>query len=481
LNQQNNVRVLFLALLSSGIVLTACTRNEAPQPGAIALIGVRVINLNVGVAGEPSDILIRDGQIEGISATNSASIPSTYKEFEAEGMYVIPGLWDMHTHIRNDDELETFVPLLVAHGVVGVRDFWGFYPAEFDERLANVPHAPHTYAAARQMMGNNSATVGDARSRVRMLAERGVDFIKVQSDVPVDSFYAIVDEARSLGLDVAGHTPIGVSVSDASEAGLVSQEHLLEIVVETSEHAEAIRAQRVSSLTSGDLSMGEYILELGYPDLEPMLSTWSEEREQMLFDTLIENHTWQTPSLVLFRAWSTMHLPEFWDNPSLKYVPVDWRDSWTPTSHKWYSHFPTDDPELVHARIRATYESLLPILQRMHEAGVPIMAGSDASQWNFLVPGQSMHEELAIFVEAGMTPLEALRTATAAPIDFLGQQGIAGAVAAGKRADLVILAKNPLEDIRNLSSVQAVLIRGSLFDREYLDDLLGELEQRSNP
>jgi imidazolonepropionase-like amidohydrolase len=481
LKRQNDIRVLFLALLSSGIIFTACFRDEAPQPGAVALVGVRVINLNDGVSGEPSDVLIRDGHIERISATDPDSIPTAYSRFEAEGTYAIPGLWDMHTHIRNDEELETFVPLLVAHGVIGLRDLWGFFPEEFDERLANVPHAPYTYAAARQMMGNNSATANDARARVQMLAEIGVDFIKVQSDVPADSFYAIIDEAQSLGLDVAGHTPIGVSVSNASSAGLETQEHLVEVLVETSDRANSIRADRVHRLTSSELSMGEYILELGYPDLEPMLSTWNEERENELFSTLVENHTWQVPTLALFRAWSRVHLSEFWDNDALRYVPASWRDTWTPTGHKWYSKFQANDPETVRSRIRGTYQALLQILGRMHAAGVPIMAGTDASQWNFIVPGQSLHDELAIYVEAGMTPLEALRTATVAPIEFLGLEDQAGSVDIGKRADMVLLDENPVEDIGNLGSIRAMMIRGRIFDRDYLEALLNDLERRSNP
>jgi len=470
-----------LILVISSMIVAACSQDEGPEPGAIVLIGARVIDLDDGAAGEPSDILIRGGRIERIMATDTYSIPTTYLRFDADASYVIPGLWDMHTHIRNDEELETFIPLLVAHGVVGLRDLWGFFPAEFDERLADTPHAPYTYAAATQMMGNNSATPEIARERVRTLAERGVDFIKVQSDLPVESFYAIIDEAHSLGLDVAGHTPIGVAASDASEAGLVTQEHLLEIIVATSELADTLRARRVETLTSNDLPMGEYIWELGYPDLEPMLGTWSEEREQELFATLIKNHTWQVPTLALFHAWSRIHKPEFWDNDALKYIPAGWRATWTPTTHKWYSLFPTEDPDLVHSRIRAQYDALFQVLQRMHAAGVPIMAGTDASQWNFIVPGQSLHEELAIYVEAGMTPLDALRTATVAPIEHLGLQDQAGSVETGKRADLVLLDENPLENIANLGSIHAVLIGGQLFDRDYLDALLGDLEHRSNP
>ena len=276
-------RLPLFALVLSGILITACTFGEIPQPGAVALVSVRVIDLNDGIASEPSDILIRDGRIEQVAATDPKAIPPSFTQFVFENAYVIPGLWDMHTHIQNDEELETFVPLLVAHGVVGFRDHWGLFPDEFAEHLADVPHAPRVVASARQMMGSNASTPAMARERVRGLAGRGVDFIKVQSDVPEDSFYAIIDEARLLGLDVAGHTPIGVSVSDASSAGLVTQEHMLEILFETSELGESIKTQRETALTSGNLSMGEYMLELGYPDVRPLLQTWSAERRKRAF------------------------------------------------------------------------------------------------------------------------------------------------------------------------------------------------------
>lgn len=474
---QHQARLAALAALFV-CLSCSCSSEDERQDGAVALIGARVIDIDSGVASEPSDILIRDGRIVAVAASDPESVPGEYEHFDAGGTFVIPGLWDMHTHIRNDAELETFIPLLVAHGVVGLRDLWGFFPGEFDERLANTPHAPHVNAAARQMMGNNSATPSNARERVRTLAGQGAEFIKVQSDVPAESFYAIIDEARSLGLDVAGHTPIGVSVSDASNAGLVTQEHLLEIIIETSELSDSLRARRIDKLTGGELSMGEYILELGYPELEPMLSTWSEEREQQLFATLVQNHTWQVPTLALFRAWAQMHTPEFWDNESLKYLPSSWRASWTPTTHKWYSSFSSIDPAIVQSRLLAQYENLVRILRRMHAAGVPIMAGTDASEWNFIVPGQSLHDELGIYVEAGMTPLEALRTATVAPIEFLGLQDQAGSVAVGKRADLVLLGQDPVTDISHLGSIHAVLIGGQVFDRDYLDALLQALEQR---
>jgi hypothetical protein len=255
---------------------------------------------------------------------------------------------------------------------------------------------------------------------------------------------------------------------------------LLEVFVETSSEAEKIRSDRIALSARDDMPFGEYFLEFGYPDLQPMFDTWSEVREQELFDTLIRNKTWQVPTLVLFRVWSKMHLPEYWDDPALEYVPASWRETWTPETHKWYSLMPKDDPELVPGRIRTNSDAQIAITGRMHAAGVPILAGTDASQWNFLVPGQSLHEELEIFVQVGMTPLESLRTATVSPTEYLGLTDQAGTVDIGKQANLVLLNKNPLEDIRNARNIRAVILEGALLDREYLDGLLRDVHRRSN-
>ena len=451
--------------------------------GPIAVVGTRIIGLDSGVVSANTDILIEDGLIADIRPTGSDAIPDRFHQFDANGAYVIPGLWDMHTHIRNDEEFETFIPLLIAHGVLGLRDVGGFYPDEFEERLSQLPHAPKVFAfaAVDQMLGSNAGTPEKARERVAYLAERGVDFIKVQSDIPSDSFFATLDEAKTRGVEAVGHTPIGVSVTDASNAGLRTMEHLLEVFVETSTQADKIRADRVAFSIRDDVPLGESILEQGYPVLQPMFDTWSEEREQELFDTLIRNKTWQVPTLVLFRVWSNMHMPEFWDDPGLEYVPASWRKTWTPETHKWYSLMPLDDPELVPGRIRANSDAQIAITGRMHAAGVPILAGTDASQWNFLVPGQSLHEELEIFVQVGMTPLESLRTATIYPTEYLGLMDEAGTVDIGKQANLVLLNMNPLEDIRNARNINAVVLDGALLDRKYLDALLQDVHLRSNP
>lgn len=483
--------VLLLVWTISGVSCTTRDQSDAAEEslfgpgisGPVALVGTRIIDLDSGVISADNDILIDDGVIADIRPTGSVDIPAQFHQFDANGAYVIPGLWDMHTHIRNDEEFDTFVPLLIAHGVLGLRDVGGFYPDEFEERLSRLPHAPKVFAfaAVDQMLRSSAGTPRQARERVATLAARHVDFIKVQSNVSSDSFFAILDEAKIHGLSVVGHTPYAVSVSDASNAGLRTMEHLLEVYVETSSQADKIRSDRVTFSVRDDVSPGESMLELAYPDLQPMLDTWSEERERELFNTLIRNQTWQVPTLVLFRVWSKMHVPEFWDDPALEYVPASWRATWTPETHKRYSQLPLDDLDLVSGRIRANSDAQIELTGRMHAAGVPILAGTDSSQWNFLVPGQSLHEELEMFVQAGMTPLESLRTATISPIEYLGLVDHSGAVELGKLANLVLLEENPLEDIRKARNIKAVVLEGTLLDRDYLDALLRDVRQRSNP
>jgi imidazolonepropionase-like amidohydrolase len=205
------------------------------------------------------------------------------------------------------------------------------------------------------------------------------------------------------------------------------------------------------------------------------LDTYSEEKAAALFARLAANETWQAPNLVLHRAGAFMDDSDFINDPRLKYVPRDIRNDWNNQ----------DDFRLKNrraegsARHRLLFQKQLELVLAMHRAGVKLLAATDSLGW-YVVPGFSLHDELELFVQAGLSPMEALQTATRNPAIYLGSIGTVGTVETGKKADLVLLEANPLENISNTKRINAVVVNGKLVRKASLDKMLKDAEAAAN-
>ena len=192
-----------------------------------------------------------------------------------------------------------------------------------------------------------------------------------------------------------------------------------------------------------------------------------------LLDSLAQNQTWQVPTLAWQRGGTFLDQRDLKHDPLDKYVPAYWRDV------TWRRFTDEMMPDLLRdpLALRQDYFAHnLKMVGAMHHAGVPFMAGTDTAPGVYIVPGFSLHDELANFVEAGFTPMEALQTATSNPARFLGMEASLGSVEPGKIADLVLLTADPLEDIRNTRKISAVVANGHIFDRAALDQILTHVE-----
>ncbi len=466
------------------LFLSSCSFNTAaqqPSPSVpLAVTGVIVIDVRNGSRTSNATILIEAGRITAVGTTRDVRIPLGSRVFNARGKYVIPGLWDLHTHIQNQRELDVFFPLLVAHGILGVRDTDGLLPREFRELGKRHQYVPHVVACGTAVDGPAPAGVADA-AIVDELADKGVDYIKVLSMVPRERFLAIIARAKQRGLHVAGHVPIAVSAAEASDAGLRTMEHLEEILLNVSSRETELRSARLASL-SGRTTFVDQVLVMAFPAIEPFLSDWSDAKASALFKKFVANHTWQTPTFELFRVWGAAlgDDPSFWNDPNLAFVPKDWRESWRPEHSQFLTGLSRSEVQGLILRIKAWHRSQLDLVRRMHAAGVRFLAGTDVSQWNFMVPGVSLHDELARFVEAGFSPLEALQTATINPAEYLGITDSAGTVAPGKRADFLVLDADPTENIANTKRISAVVVGGRLLDRNKLNRMLDSARERAS-
>ena len=459
----------YIALLVMLIVF-GCTQSQTPS--ALAIVGATLIDVRDGSHITDSTIIVESAHITAVGPAQSIRIPSRAGVIDAHGKYVIPGLWDMHTHIYNQRELDIFFPLLVAHGIVGIRDAEGLLPSEFRELGKRHRYVPHVFACGKYIDGPAPPGAADA-AIVDELADKGADFIKVGSMLSRDRFLAIMARARARGLHVAGHVPIAVSAAEASDVGLQTMEHLWEILLNISTREDELRSERLGALKKR-LSTAEQELVVAFPETEPLVSSWSDEKASALFGKFITNHTWQTPTLVNFavRGSALNGDASFWNDPNLALTPKDWVDSWRPARNQFLAGVPPSEVPTYIRRFEATHRVQLNLVGRMRAAGVAFLAGTDVSNWNFTVPGISLHEELAQFVEAGLTPLEALQTATINPAKYLAIEDSAGTVAVGKRADVLILDSDPTENIANTKRISAVVLSGQLIDRNELNQML---------
>jgi imidazolonepropionase-like amidohydrolase len=211
----------------------------------------------------------------------------------------------------------------------------------------------------------------------------------------------------------------------------------------------------------------------GEGNLKLLLSTQDKQRCDALIKLLAQRQTWQVPTLAWQRGGEFLDQPDPKRQPLDKYVPPYWRDV------TWRRFTDEMMPDLLRDPLALRQEYFarnLQIVGALHHAGVPFMAGTDSAPGVYIMPGFSLHDELANFVEAGFTPMESLQTATSNPAKFLGIEASLGSVESGKIADLVLLTANPLEDIRNTQRISVVLARGRLYDRAALDQILQQVE-----
>jgi hypothetical protein len=203
------------------------------------------------------------------------------------------------------------------------------------------------------------------------------------------------------------------------------------------------------------------------------LASYDPARASVLAKTLAQSQTWQCPTLVWERGGNLLDVTDFSKDPRAKYVPAYWKDkTWKQFSVEVQKEFNTDDLETR----KKFVDKELQVVQTLHKAGVPFLAGTDTPPGVYIFPGFSPHEELQRFVAAGFTPLEALQTATLNPARFFEMEGELGTIETGKLADMILLDANPLDDIRNTQKIAAVMMNGRYFSRADLQKLLQKVE-----
>ncbi len=464
------------------LVFSLTLAGTAPD-GPLVIAHVNVVDVIGGAIERDMTVVVRDGKISDVHRTRRLEkAPSGVTTVDASGKFLIPGLWDMHAHIR-DPQRE--FPMLIANGVMGVRDMGGVPERIFHLReqvASGAMLGPRIVACGPIVDGpppsNPPISVevrnaDDARTIVQSLKKMGADCVKVHDRVPRDAYLAIAEEAGKVGLQLVGHVPVRVRAMDATNAGQRSIEHQIglrgastaEVEVMESEQgkdviAEAMRTGNFSLIPENIAKHGNWLLD-----------SFSPQRAQELYRAFAKNGTYLDPTLVTQYSLTFVDDLNEKDDPRMKYIPAKEREYWRPEKGM-LTRYRT--PAYIAYRKREFAKTLeqIPIARR---AGVSFLAGTD--MWlPFVYPGFSSHDEMALFVRAGLTPREALQTATINPARFLGFESWTGSIRQGKAADLVLLDADPLKDIANTNKISAVVVKGRLLRRSDLDGLLQAAE-----
>jgi imidazolonepropionase-like amidohydrolase len=465
-----------------------------PADQTLVITHVTVIDMT-GTAPKPDmTVVIRGARIAAMGRAGEVSMPQNARTIDATGKFLIPGLWDMHTHTyyKTRDAERSYFPLLVANGVTGVREMHNVYSIKQfnrwrDEIAKGKLMAPRLAAVGRKVDGLTGISIKvrnemEARDAVKQIKREGYDFVKVYSFLSREAFFALADEAKRQGIPFAGHVPFSVSAAEASNAGQRSMEHLGEMITSSSTEEALLRKETLDFLKKVENLKGKPLT----PDLlkedslltDRNLRSFSREMTIALSALFVKNDTYHCPTLIILRHNLSLDEPQFADDPRLRYVPLSIRQSFQQEVALMVRTTPAAQLAERFADNRRIYARRLEILKIMHQAGVRLLAGADASApaAHYAVPGFSLHDELELFVGMGLSPMEALQSATYNPAKYLGLLDALGTVEQGKLADLVLLDANPLEKITNTKRINAVILNGRYLTKEALQKMLADVE-----
>lgn len=472
-------RTCFAAPLALALLMGGSAAAYAAERVDLLIVDATVIDMASGELEKDAAVAVRGDTIVAVQPTAAAKAAFVAdRTVEAKGRFVMPGLWDNHVHFGGGRELiaenKALLPLYVAHGITSVRDASGDLPEEVlawrGEVASGALFGPTIYSSGPKIEGVKPmwkgtievGTEAEADAALDKLQGLKVDFVKItENTLTPKLFVYTVKQAKVRGLITSAHIPAAITVDTASEAGLSSIEHM----------GYALRmgspqeAQIAADVAAGKMTASEATART--------LATFDEATAMAGFRRLAARGTFVSPTLNGSKATAYLDQDDHKNDPYLSYIGKGLQ-----ATYAWRVERAAKDDAAAIARRHAVYEknaSLVPMLQN---AGVSILAGTDAGFLNsFNYPGVGLHDELKIYVDAGLSPLHALQASVVNGPRFLGHSDRYGAIAAGKVADILILDGNPLVDISATRAIGGVVLKGRYLDRKALDDLLKSVEQ----
>jgi len=475
----------FAFALTPGLILAGCSHAPRPAVPPIAITHVSVIDATGSAVQRDMTVLLDGETIAAIGSFATTKIPEYSTVIDATGKFLIPGLVDAHLHLTGSKEpngsRKFMLPLLIANGVTTVRDMGG-YMESLKPLRDDIKHGkrigPQIFFAGPYLDGSPPSfqpslvvtNATQASEDVHTLVQQGVDFIKVQSVLNRDAYFAIAAAAKREHISFVGHVPDRVTAFEASDAGQRSIEHLTGVLRSCASDEPRLIREQTQPTPKYSTPSGSHSREVAWE--RELAATQSDRNTARLIATFVRNRTWHTPTLILLRedAFPTAEARSATED-TLKYIPASIAQNWESAARK-QDEFATQAEFALREKLLARS---MQVVKQMQVAGVPIMAGTDSAA-PYVVPGFALHEELGLMVRAGLTPMQALQSATKNPADFLGKLDSQGTIEKGKGADFVLLDADPLDDIGNIEKIRAIFLRGKLLDRQMLDEMLSSAE-----
>jgi imidazolonepropionase-like amidohydrolase len=419
----------------------------------VAVSDCTLIDPRLGTATAHTTIVVAGDRVASRGPAASVRIPAGARIVRATGKFVIPGLWDMHVHVGEIEE--DWFPLYLANGVTGLREMAASEKnaprqRQYQQDLADGRRlGPELFWTLFPM---DAPAIGDARQARAEVARRaamGLSYIKIYDGLSREAYFAIADECRKRGLQMVGHIPDSVSAREVARAGQASVEHLDGILLACSRQEAAAR----------------WMVEHNQNVWKMLLDTFDAAKADALIESFRAGGVWQTPTLVVYRVASLARDHRLPGGAPIEYARRDYLQAWPREALDGPMGAMDADSA---RRLLAVYRDLV---RRMEQRGVRILAGTD-TPYPYCLPGFALHEELALLVEAGLSPAAALRAATWNAAEFLHVSRDFGSIEPGKVADLVVLDANPLVAIGNTRAIRAVVRRGRVLDAAALGAML---------
>jgi imidazolonepropionase-like amidohydrolase len=439
--------------------MTAELRARINQP--VAFVDVNVVPMDRDRLLTGQTVVVKDGLIAEMGPANDTPVPPGALRIDGRGKYLMPGLADMHVHLRENDERlnRRMMLLFLANGVTTVLNLYGTrHHLDLRSRVAAgellgpaiftsgpfISNAPHHKPSPEE--------VEQAVSEQKLA---GYDILKIHGDFSREAYRRLFLVARREGMRVIGHAPrnLGMEVllEERQEAIAHAEEYL---------YAHFFFNLDNSSRPAGVEARRRFLKE-------------QEKRMPAIAEATAKAGTWLVPNLTAYRGigQQAKDITPLLNRPEMKYVPPAISVNWQPENNTYVKRFKGEETVQI---FQMQYGLLEKLVRGFRDAGVRLMAGTDTPIPS-IIPGFSLHDELSDLAAAGLTPYEALRAATINPAEFLGVADRSGSIATGKRADLILLISNPLENVSNAARREGVMVRGLWLSEAELGKMLDEM------
>ncbi len=463
------------------VVLFILLNNAAAQRKADVIIhAATIIDVEHGKLIPNKAIVINGKRIIAVINEEQAGSYISGNNIDAKGKFIMPGLWDMHMHFGGGDTLieenKNLLMLYLANGITSVRDCAADISPSVLQWRKEINEGslkgPTIYTAGPKLEGYKSIWVGDIEvdnsaelnKAIDSLQKIKVDFVKITDNTMKPALYLeALTETRKRGFQITGHIPAALTLTQVSDAGLSAIEHIGYLL----RAGNSDEAGYSAKIASGQFTAREYN--------KLLLQQFDTAAAMKVYQQLAKNGTAVVPTLSISYTVAYLDQNDHKNDTYLQYIGRGLRNT-----YNWrVERAAKDSADAIKFRHELFERSagLLPLLQK---AGVKIIAGTDAGYLNsFDYPGRSLHQELALMVKYGLTALQALQASVINGPAFFNHQKDYGNIAAGKIADLLLLDENPLQNISATEKITAVIVKGEVYNRSRLDELLQEVKRRA--